>query len=227
MTDTMQKLRALRMNAKAGPLVLALLGLAAPRASAQLVVTAPVLEVQGGVQTGLQNTMKVLSSAANKLVAAGVREQELTKVFSEKNLLMAKTWYDGLRSVSAAVRDYRRVRGIFSKQTQIIARYSSAIEVLRRSPYLAPAQLAAMTSVYGKMLLESSNTIADLQTVVSPAMLQMTDAERMKFIDRLDAKITDQSQLLNYFTDRNLMLVRTAREQANDLGALKSLMSAR
>nr|GFD30040.1 hypothetical protein [Tanacetum cinerariifolium] len=76
------------------------------------------------------------------------------------------------------------------------------------------------------MLLESSNTIADLQTIVSPAMLKMTDAERMKFIDQLDAKITDQSQLLNYFTDRNLMMVRTARENANDLSALKSFMAA-
>ncbi|TDN39863.1 hypothetical protein A8B98_16865 [Hymenobacter sp. UV11] len=208
-------------------LSLALLGLTVSRASAQLVVTAPVLEVQGGVQTGLQNTMKVLSSAANKLVASGVKEQELTKMFSEKNMLMAKTWYDGLLSVSSAVRDYRRVRNIFSKQTQIISRYSSAIEVLRQSPYISPTQLSSMTTVYGKMLLESSNTIADLQTIVSPAMLKMTDAERMKFIDQLDAKITDQSQLLNYFTDRNLMMVRTAKENANDLGALKSFMATK
>lgn len=215
------------MNPKIGVLSLALLGLTVSRASAQLVVTAPVLEVQGGVQTGLQNTMKVLSSAANKLVASGVKEQELTKMFSEKNMLMAKNWYDGLLSVSSAVRDYRRVRNIFSKQTQIISRYSSAIEVLRQSPYITPTQLSSMTTVYGKMLLESSNTIADLQTIVSPAMLKMTDAERMKFIDQLDAKITDQSQLLNYFTDRNLMMVRTAKENANDLNALKSFMAAK
>ena len=215
------------MNPKVGILSLALLGLSVSRASAQLVVTAPVLEVQSGVQTGLQGTMKALSSAANKLVAAGVKEQELTKMFSEKNILMAKTWYDGLLSISAAVRDYRRVRNIFQKQTQIISRYSSAIEVLRKSPYLTPTQLSSMTTVYGKMLLESSNTIADLQTIVSPAMLKMTDAERMRFIDKLDAKITDQSQLLNYFTDRNLMLVRTARENANDVQALKAFMAAK
>lgn len=214
------------INPKVGILSLALLGLTVSRASAQLVVTAPVLEVQSGVQTGLQSTMKVLSSAANKLVSAGVKEQELTKMFSEKNMLMAKSWYDGLLSVSSAVRDYRRVRNIFSKQTQIISRYSSAIEVLRQSPYISPSQLSSMTTVYGKMLLESSNTIADLQTIVSPAMLKMTDAERMKFIDQLDAKITDQSQLLNYFTDRNLMMVRTAKENANDVNALKSFMAA-
>ncbi|TVT36767.1 hypothetical protein FNT36_24960 [Hymenobacter setariae] len=214
------------MNLKVGILSLSLFGFTALRASAQLVVTAPVLEVQGGVQTGLQNTMKVLSSAANKLVASGVKEQELTKMFSEKNMLMAKTWYDGLLSVSSAVRDYRRVRNIFEKQTQIISQYSSAIEVLRQSPYITPTQLSDMTTIYGKMLAESSTTISDLQTIVSPAMLKMTDAERMRFIDQLDKKITDQAGLLNYYTSRNLMMMRTAKENAQDLQSLRSFMSS-
>lgn len=96
-------------------LTLGLLALGISRASAQLVVTAPVLKVQSGVQTGFQNTMKVLSNAANKLVSQWVGEQELTKVFSEKNMLMAKNWYDGLLAVSGAVRNYRKVRLIFSK----------------------------------------------------------------------------------------------------------------
>ncbi|QIL78421.1 hypothetical protein [Hymenobacter sp. HDW8] len=215
------------MNKKLGILSLALLGLSITRASAQLVVTAPVLEVQSGVQTGLQGTMKVLSRAANKLVAAGVKEQELTKMFSEKNMLMAQNWYDGLLSVSSAVRDYRRVKNIFEKQTQIIQQYSSAIEVLRQSPFIKPQQLADMTTMYGKMLLESSNTIGDLQTIVSPAMLKMTDAERMRFIDQLDKKITDQSGLVNYYTQRNLTMMRVAKEQAQDLESLRSLMSKR
>ncbi|MDF7815519.1 MULTISPECIES: hypothetical protein [Hymenobacter] len=215
------------MNKKIGILSLALLGLSVTQASAQLVVTAPVLEVQSGVQTGLQGTMKALSSAANKLVSAGVKEQELTKMFSEKNMLMAKNWYDGLLSISSAVRDYRRVKNIFEKQTQIIQQYSSAIEVLRKSPFIKPQQLADMTTMYGKMLLESSNTIGDLQTIVSPAMLKMTDAERMRFIDQLDKKITDQSGLVNYYTQRNLMMMRVAKEQAQDLESLKNLMSKR
>lgn len=213
------------MNPKVGILSLALLGFSVTRASAQLVVTAPVLEVQSGVQTGLQSTMKVLSRAANKLVSAGVQEQELTKMFSEKNMLMAKNWYDGLMAVSSAVRTYRRVQNIFTKQTQIIQQYSSAIEILRQSPYITPQQLSDMTTIYGKMLLESSNTIGDLQTIVSPAMLKMTDAERMRFIDQLDKKITDQSGLVNYYTERNLLMMRTAKEQAQDLDALKSLMT--
>ncbi|MCA8833354.1 hypothetical protein [Hymenobacter pini] len=215
------------MKAKVTILGLACLSFSAMKASAQLVVTAPVLEVQSGVQTGLQNTMKGLSKAANVLVKAGVKEQELTKVFSEKNLQLAKTWYDGLQQVSATVRTYRRVQSVFEKQGQIIQTYATAIETLRQSPFVQPEQLSTMTSVYSKMLTEGANTVSDLQTIVSPAMLKMTDAERMRFIDKLDAKISDQLSLINYYTQRNYVQMHLAEQKAQDTQALNALMGAR
>ncbi|MBT9395038.1 hypothetical protein KLP40_17865 [Hymenobacter sp. NST-14] len=207
-------------------LSLASLGLSATRASAQLVVSAPLLEGQSAVQTGLQKTMKGLEAAANKLVAFGVKEQELTKTFARKNLEQHKEWYDGLLKVSAAVRDYRRVRSIYAKQTQIIQQYSDAINVLRTSPYITPQQLTQMTSVYAQLLTEGANTVADLRTVVSPAMLKMTDAERMEFIDQLDAKITDQLGLVSYFTRRNMLQLRAAQQIEQDRQTLLSFMGS-
>ncbi|MFD2719881.1 hypothetical protein ACFST9_14225 [Hymenobacter monticola] len=215
------------MKTKVTILGLAVLCLSAGEASAQLVVTAPVLEVQSGVQTGLQNTMKGLSKAANVLVKAGVKEQELTKVFSEKNLQLAKTWYDGLLQVSSAVRNYRRVQSVFEKQGKIIQTYSTAIETLRQSRYVQPEQLSLMTATYTKMLTESANTLSDLQTIVSPAMLKMTDAERMRFIDKLDTKISDQLGLIQYYTERNFVQMHMAEQKAQDTQALNAFMGAR
>ncbi|WP_400194228.1 hypothetical protein [Hymenobacter sp. B81] len=208
-------------------LSLVFVALSAGQARAQLVVTAPVLEVQSGVQTGLQNTMKGLSSAANVLVRTGVKEQELTKVFSEKNLQLAKTWYDGLLQVSNAVRTYRRVQSVFEKQGRIIQTYSTAIETLRQSRYVQPQQLATMTTVYTRMLTDSNNTLEDLRTIVSPAMLKMTDAERMRFIDKLDGKMSDQLGLITYYTQRNLAQMHMAEQKARDAEALNALMTAR
>jgi hypothetical protein len=125
------------------------------------------------------------------------------------------------------VRSYRRVQSVFEKQGRIIQNYSTAIETLRQSPYVAPEQLSAMTTIYTKMLTESANTLSDLQTIVSPAMLKMTDADRMRFIDKLDAKITDQLGLINYFTQRNLVQMHLAEQKAQDAQALNALMGAR
>lgn len=215
------------MKTKVTILGLAILALSIGKASAQLVVTAPVLEVQSGVQTGLQNTMKGLSKAANVLVKAGVKEQELTKVFSEKNMMLAKNWYDGLQQVSNTVRTYRRVQSVFEKQGRIISTYANAIETLRQSPFIKPEQLSTMTTVYTKMLTESNNTLSDLQTIVSPAMLKMTDAERMRFIDKLDAKISDQLGLINYYTERNMVQMHMAEQKAQDTQALNAFMGVR
>jgi len=55
----------------------------------------------------------------------------------------------------------------------------------------------------------------------------MTDADRMRFIDKLDAKITDQLGLINYFTQRNLMQMHLAEQKAQDAKALNALMGAR
>lgn len=215
------------MQVKLTILSLAMLSLSAGKARAQAIVSAPVLEVQSGIQTGLQNTMKGLSKAANVLVKAGVKEQELTKVFSEKNLQLARTWYDGLLQVSAAVRSYRRVQSVFEKQGKIIQTYSTAIETLRQSPFVGPEQLSLMTSIYTKMLTQSANTLSDLQTVVSPTMLKMTDADRMRFIDKLDVKISDQLSLITYYTERNYVQMHLAEQKARDAQALNALMGAR
>lgn len=196
------------------------------RATAQI-VSAPLLEAQSTVQTGLQNTMKVLSNATNGLVSNGVHEQELTKAFSEQNMTMAKTWYDGLLSVSSAVRDYRRVKSIFEKQGQIISTYSTTITTLRKSPYLPATQLTAMNSVYSKLLLESANTVSDLQTVVSPAIFKMSDAERLRFIDQLDTKITNQLSMVMYFTNRNLATEAAAKQQVQDRNSLLSILGGK
>lgn len=215
------------MQVKLTILSLAMLSLSVGQARAQAIVSAPVLEVQSGIQTGLQNTMKGLSKAANVLVKAGVKEQELTKVFSEKNLQLARTWYDGLLQVSAAVRSYRRVQSVFEKQGKIIQTYSTAIETLRQSPFVGPEQLSLMTSIYTKMLTQSANTLSDLQTVVSPTMLKMTDADRMRFIDKLDVKISDQLSLITYYTERNYVQMHLAEQKARDAQALNALMGAR
>ncbi|GAB3241079.1 DUF4141 domain-containing protein [Hymenobacter seoulensis] len=215
------------MKAKITLLALAILALTTSNASAQLVVSAPVLEMQSGVQTSLQNTMKGLSKAANELVKAGVKEQELTRIYSEKNLQLSQTWYQGLLQVSSAVRTYRRVQSVFEKQGRIIQTYSTAIETLRQSPYVRPEQLSRMTVVYTNLLAESATTLQDLQTIVSPALLKMTDAERMRFIDKLDARISDQLGLINYYTQRNFVQMHLAEQKAQDAQALNALMGAR
>ena len=116
-----------------------------PAAHAQAVVSAPILEGTNFIQTGLQATLKALNAHANDLANDGVVEQVLTKGFTEKNMLLAKDWYDGLLAISNTIKTYRRVQHIFERQTAIITIYSNYIGKFKADPNLSPAQVAGMS----------------------------------------------------------------------------------
>lgn len=203
--------------------VAALCLLGTPRAQAQVVVTAPVLEGTNFIQTGLQATLKALSTRANTLVNNGVVEQVLTKGFTEKNMLLAKNWYDGLLQVSNSIKTYRRVQHIFERQTAIITIYSDYIGRFKADPNLTPAQVGGMVRGYTVLIQESAGYLDELTAIVSPLKSKMTDAERMELIDALDDKVTHQYELVSYFTRRNLALSAQQSRAQRDRQTLKQL----
>ncbi|WP_022821553.1 hypothetical protein [Hymenobacter norwichensis] len=194
-----------------------------PSAQAQAIVSAPVLEGTNFIQTGLQATLKALNTTANKLVNNGVVEQVLTKGFTEKNMLLAKNWYDGLMQVSNTIRTYRRVQHIFERQTAIITIYSNYIGKFRADPNLTPAQVQGMVRGYTTLIQESASYLDDLTAIVSPLKSKMTDAERMELIDALDDKVTHQYDLVSYFTRRNMAISMQQNKAQKDMLLIKQL----
>jgi hypothetical protein len=195
----------------------------APAARAQAVVSAPVLEGTNFIQTGLQATLKALNTKANDLANDGVVEQVLTKGFTEKNMLLAKEWYDGLLAISNTIKTYRRVQHIFERQTAIITIYSNYIGKFKADPNLSPAQVAGVIRGYTLLIQESGTYLDDLSAIVSPAKSKMTDAERMELIDVLDDKVTHQYDLVNYFTRRNMAISTQQGQASKDATTLKKL----
>lgn len=196
-------------------LLLAGFGFGTPAAKAQ-VVSAPILEGQSFVQTGLQKVLKGLEARANTLIRDGVQEQALTKQFTSQNMQMHKQWYDGLMQVSSTVRNYQRVAHIFNRQAAIITIYSDYIERFRADPNLTPAQLAATTRGYTALINQSADYLDELRTIISPAKAKMTDAERMELIDKLDDKVTEQYNLVNYFTRRTMAISAQQAQTTQD-----------
>ena len=194
-----------------------------PGVHAQAVVSAPILEGTNFIQTGLQATLKALNTKANALANDGVVEQVLTKGFTEKNMLLAKEWYDGLLAISNTIKTYRRVQHIFERQTAIITIYSNYIGKFKTDPNLTPAQVQGMVRGYTVLIQESATYLDDLTAIVSPMKSKMTDAERMELIDALDDKVTHQYDLVSYFTRRNMALSMQQNQAAKDRETLKQL----
>lgn len=215
------------MNASTKFLALGLAFLAGP-AYAQLpaVISAPIAEkssrkqiVHQGVSATLLGQGKVLANDM-KVVSGQI------KGVIDKTQALHDQWYSSLLQISAGVRNYRRVREIYTHQGDMINQFSSVIPELR-TKQLTPAQLTEATTVYQGILTENIALLGELAGILASSKAKMTDPERIEFIDNIADRITKQHNLMNYFSDKCRAIAQHQAQQVQDREAMNAFMTAR
>lgn len=190
---------------------------------AQMVITAPIAESSSRKQIGHQGVMGTLKTIAKNLISQGVDQQKLTAKLTDQNMNLHKEWYSSLLKISSAVRNYGRVANIFENQGRIIAAYSVNISRFVQNPSVEPNQLAAMRNGYIELIKESGSILDDLADVMRPSHANMTDAQRIKAINKIDARMSHHLELVNYFTRRNAAITSVKEQATAEMKAIKSL----
>ena len=203
------------------PLVL----LAGPVA-AQYVITAPIAEGQSrqqvvhqGVSTTLLGQGKALANDM-KVVSGQI------KGVIDKTQQLHDQWYSSLLQISSGVRNYRRVREIYTHQSEMIGQFSVIIPELR-TKQLSASQLSEASTVYQGILQENIALLGELAGVLSAGRAKMTDPERIEFIDNIADRIGEQHNLLNYFTSKCRAIAQMQAQQVHDRESLHAFMTAR
>jgi hypothetical protein len=80
-----------------------------------------------------------------------------------------------------------------------------------------------MVKGYTVLLTENVGLLDDLTIILTPGAAKMTDAQRLKFINKISDKVTHQYQLVAYFTKRNQAIVTEQAAAARDNLTLKKL----
>jgi hypothetical protein len=199
--------------------------LAAP-AYAQSVISAPIAESQSrkqvvhqGVSTTLLGQGKLLANDM-KVVSGKI------KGIIDKTQQLHDQWYSSLLQISAGVRNYRRVREIYTHQSEMINQFATAIPELR-TKQLSPAQLSEASTVYQALLQENVALLGELSGVLSASRAKMTDPERIEFIDNIADRIARQHHLMNYFSNKCLAIAQHQAQQVQDREAMSAFMTAR
>ena len=215
----------MNVNTKFFALGLALL---AGPAYAQMpaVISAPIAEGQSrkqvvhqGVSTTLLGQGKLLASDM-KVVSGQI------KGVIDKTQALHDQWYSSLLQISAGVRNYRRVREIYTHQSEMISQFSSAIPELR-TKQLSPAQLSEASTVYQGILTENIALLGELAGVMSSSQAKMTDPERIEFIDNIADRILEQHNLMNYFSNKCRAIAQHQAQQVQDRESMQAFMGAR
>ncbi|MBC6609232.1 hypothetical protein H8B13_20605 [Hymenobacter sp. BT188] len=204
-------------------LLLLLILLVRPEVRAQLVATLPIAEKQATKQATHQGFITTLRGIGNTIVRKGTTTQAVIKQLTDQTAAMHEEWYDGLLKINSVVKDYQRVQTIWSYQSRILDLYTQNMTQLRQHPYLTPAQVQGMARGYTVLMSENVALLDDLTVILTPDAAKMTDAQRLKFINKLSDKIVHQYQLVSYFTARNQAIAAQQGRLVKETQLLKKL----
>jgi hypothetical protein len=142
---------------------------------------------------------------------------------SKGNFNLHDVYLSGLLAVSPAVRNYRRIPDIISMQASLLKEYKSAAGRFQRSGTFSPVELAYISKVYQKLIAESLQGLDELAGVITAGKLRMSDAERLKAIDRVYTGAADKLNFLRTFNRQGIALSLGRARDLDNTRQLKHL----
>ena len=139
------------------------------------------------------------------------------------NFDLHNAYLTGLLAVSPAVRNYGRVAEILEQQASLVTEYKRDYNSFRQSGSFSAAELSYMSDVYSRLVTQSLNDLDELSSVVTAGKLRMSDAERLKAIDRIYGNSSDQLNFLRSFDRQGIVLSLQRSKDLNDTRTLKQL----
>ncbi|WP_114941374.1 TerB family tellurite resistance protein [Mucilaginibacter endophyticus] len=145
------------------------------------------------------------------------------KGVAQGNFSLHQVFLDGLYLVSPTVRKYPRITDIISDQTRLVGVYRQVSGSFSRSGRFKPAELAYMMKVYNNLISASLQNLDNLAMIVTDSQLRMSDAERLRAIDRLYLESHNQLTYLRRFNDQASAMAKQRALTEQDRQALQSI----
>ena len=139
------------------------------------------------------------------------------------NFKLHQVFLDALWVVSPAVGGDPRVRNILDMEYRIVAEYKTAVARWGHSPVFSMQELGYIGGFWSGVLGKGIQDVDELTMVLTDGQLQMTDAQRLQAIDRIDADIRGQYSALQRLDNSLAMLEAQRQKEKNDINTLKLL----
>lgn len=123
-----------------------------------------------------------------------IREQ------AQAGFKLHKGFIDGLSAVSPAVKNSAMVAAILSLQSQIKQEYAGTINEIRQAGVFSTKELTDLGAAYETILARTAKNIDGLAQVTTAGRMQMSEAERICFLESLVDDMEKQLAALRNFT---------------------------
>lgn len=174
-------------------------------AHAQWVVSDPTNLAQGIV-----NSTKQIVEAAKNGQTMLQSFQQTVRIYEQ-----GKKYYDALKSVSNLVRSARKVQQCILLIGEISDIYVHGYKRMVADENFSPTELAAIAAGYARIIEESAGELKELQDIVNPTDMSLTDKDRIDVVVRVHSVLRHHRDLARYFTRKNISisLLRAAEKQ--------------
>jgi hypothetical protein len=94
-------------------------------------------------------------------------------------------YFLSLKSVNPAVKNYSRVAAILADQAALLKQFRGLITFSAESGQFSSTERQYIAALYNNLNAECLKDLGDLEMVITSGIVEMTDNERLAFIDRL------------------------------------------
>jgi len=137
--------------------------------------------------------------------------QETMKIYKQ-----GKQYYDALKAVKNLVRNARKVQQCILMVGEISDIYVTSYRRMLADENFSPQELAAIAVGYTKIIEESANSLRELQDIVNPTDLSLTDKDRLDVVDAVYVILRKHRNLARYYTRKYISVsMLRARERGN------------
>jgi len=142
---------------------------------------------------------------------------------SKGNFNLHSVYLNGLMAVSPEIRNYGRIAEIISIEATLVSEYKRNYKQFRQSGSFSISELNYIGDVYNKLVAETLDNIGELTDVITANKLRMSDADRIKAIDRIYITSSDKLQFLRSFNNQGVSLSLQRSKAMADTQTLKQL----
>ena len=164
------------------------------------------------------NLAQSIVNSSNQMVHTSTTSANMLNNFQEtmKIYQQGKQYYDALRAVKNLVRNARKVQQCILMVGEISDIYVTSYRRMLADENFSPQELAAIAVGYTKIIEASASSLRELQDIVNPTDLSLTDKDRLDVVDAVYIVLRKHRNLARYYTRKYISVsMLRARERGN------------
>lgn len=132
-------------------------------------------------------------------------------------------YFNSLQQVNPAIKNNAKAKTCANLQQQIITLFTEEIAWQQKQQILTVAEIAYIKAVYQNLLGKCKTDMGELNDVLTPGKLQMTDQQRLERIDHVYAAMQDKQAFASSFTNHCRQMAIDRKKAKLDNDQLKKL----